>query len=450
MLSRSITYLLIALLLPIATIGQDSAPNTYSLKEVQEQALKNNALMKLAGMDEIIARKTVSSFAAIGMPQIGGTGSFNHFIDIPTSVVPADAFGPPSSGNSDEIIELQFGSKYTSSVGVVLNQLIFDGTYLVGLKAAKTFVQVQTQGKAKTEIEVKSLVTESYYTVLIAQENANILGKNLVAMKKTLSDSKELFAKGFIESEALDQIKLLTSNLEISHNTAKEQVKISKKLLLFQMGLKLDSNVELSEDLESLASVSAEAIVEDKFAFENHIDYKLASTQVTLMELNRKKEHFTYLPSLGGFFNNNQNAFRNEFNFFGKGSWYPTTMWGLNLSVPIFGGFGKSADIKIASLELEKAQIRQTQTGEGLILKEQSARLTYASALSLYLNQKDNLALAEKIRNKTEIKFKEGLASSMELTQAENQFFTTQGAYIQSVFSLLNANTELQKALGKF
>jgi len=468
-LHRSLTYLLLATLLPLFALGQDADTKTYSLKEAQDQAVKNNTQVKLAALDVNIASKTVQSVGANVFPQIGATGSLNNYIDIPTSVVPADAFGfpawfnqwivdvgestaiPPNlpSGSGGEFTELQFGSKYNSTIGLTVNQLIFDGAYIIGLKAAKSFVEVQTLTLSKTQIEVKSMVTEAYYAVLIAQQNVEILSRNLASTKTTFSESEELFSAGFIEKTALDQIKLLASNMEISYNTATEQLQISKKLLNYQMGLPLEEAISLSEELNSLADLSMGYSLDDPFNSENHIDYQMAQTQINLMELNKKKERFTYLPTVGGFFNYQRSAFSNELNFIG-GKWYPTMIWGLSLNVPIFGGFGQAANLKIAGLQLEKAQMQQTQISDGLKLREASARLAFTSALSLYLNQKENLELAESIREKTGIKFKEGLASSMELTQAENQFFSTQGAYVQSVFSLLNAKIDLEKVLGKF
>ena len=465
---RPFVFLLLATLLPLITLGQDLNTKTFSLKEAQDQAVKNNAQVQLALLDVGIAKQTVRNVTAIGMPQIGATGSFNHYIAIPTSVVPADAFGFPDwfnqwiddvaesttitpnypSGSDQEFSELQFGSKYSSSFGITVNQLIFDGSFIIGLRAAKSFVKVQNQALSRTETEVKLTLTRSYYGVLIAEQNAEILGKNLLSIQKTYEESKELLNNGFIEQIALDQVKLLVGNLEISHNTAKEQLEISGKLLNYQMGLPLGTEISLSEDLNSLASISSEFAVDNEFNLEEHLDFKMAQTQVQLMELNKKKEQFAYLPTLGGFFNHQRNAFRNEFDFM-SGNWYPTTLWGLSLNIPIFGGFGQAAQLRIAGMQLEKAQIRQSQISDRLKLSEASRKLAFTSAMSLYLNQKENLELAKTIREKTAIKFKEGLASSMELAQAENQFFSTQGAYVQSVFSLLNAKTELQKALGQ-
>jgi len=469
MLLRYISFLSAIALLPLLSFCQNEDLKAYSLKEAQDQAVKNNTQVKLMMVEISIAKETVKSVRAIGMPQVDATGTFNHFIDIPTSVVPADAFGfpdwfnqwvndvsqsttvtpnyPPSSG--EEFNAVQFGSKYTSSFGITYNQLLFDGSFIIGLQAARSFVDVQNQALSKTETEVKSLVTQAYYSVLIAEQNMEILQRNLESLQKTFTESKELLSAGFIEQIDLDQIKLLVANLEISHNTAIEQLEISKKLLKYQMGLPLDAGISLSDELSSLATMSADYVTDGTFNFETHIDYKIAQAQVRLLQLGKKAEQFRYLPTLGGFFNHQRSGYRNEFDF-GGGSWYPTTIWGLSLNIPIFGGFGQAANLNIAGLKLEQAELRQIQIIDGLKLNESSARLAFTAALSLYLNQKENLSLAETIRERTSVKFKEGLVSSMELTQAENQFFSTQGAYVQSVFSLLNARTELQKALGTF
>ena len=469
MLLRYVTYLSVATLLPLFALCQDTSLKAYSLKEAQAQAVKNNAQVKQVMLDVSIAEQTVRSVTAIGMPQVDATGTFNHFIDIPTSVVPADAFGFPDwfsqwidevaqstsvdpnypPGNGEEFNAVQFGSKYTSSFGITYNQLLFDGSFIIGIQAARSFVDVQTQALSKTETEVKSIATRSYYSVLIAEQNVDILNKNLGSIQKTYEESEAFLSAGFIEQIDLDQIKLLVANLEISYNTAVEQLEISKKLLKFQMGLPLDAKIALSDELSSLATISADHIIDGSFSFETHIDYRVAQAQVRLLQLGKKAEQFKYLPTLGGFFNHQRSGYRNEFDF-GSGSWYPTTIWGLSLNVPIFGGFGQAANLKIAGLKLEQAELRQAQVVDGLKLNESSARLAFTAALSLYLNQKENLSLAETIRERTGVKFKEGLVSSMELTQAENQFFSTQGAYVQSVFSLLNARTELQKALGTF
>jgi len=449
--------------------AQDNSTNSYSLKEAQAYAIINNYQVKSAVIDIGISHQTVKSLKAIAMPQIHGTGSILHYLDIPTSVVPSDAFGFPDwfdqwiddvalSTNinpnfpvtkNGEFRELQFGSKYSSSAGIALNQMIFDGSYLIALKAVKTLVQVKEQSLVKTEIGVKDLVAQAYHAVLVTEENIKILSANVNNVKKTLAHSEAAFKNGFMEETDVSQIKLMLSNLENSLRNAKQKASVSKNLLKFQMGLDVAVVIILTDDLEDLIIESNENTISGAFNTESHIDFKLARAQVTLMSINYKVEKSKSLPTISGFFNHQQNSFRNEFDFFDSGKWYPTTLWGLNLTVPIFGGFGKRANVQKAKLELEKSELMQTQVSQSLKLQMQSSKLEYSAATDHYQNQKQNLKLAETIRNKMVIKFQEGLASSMDLTQAENQFFNTQANYIQSVFRLVNAKSNLDKTAGQ-
>jgi len=466
---RRISIIIITTILFFNCKGQDSTNNAYSLKEAQTYAIKNNYQVQMASIEIGISQKTVSSLIALGMPQVEGSGSFQHFIDIPTSVVPADAFGFPNWFNqwindvsqSTTIYpnapatqeggfqELQFGSRYSSTAGINIRQLIFDGSYLVGLKGAKTFVQVNEQILVKTEIEIKALVAKAYYTVLVSHENVKITNTNVKNLRKTLKETEVLWINGFMEENDISQIKLMVANAESALINAKQQEKISRNILKFQMGLDISTKITPTDKLENLIIESLENAIKDEFSPEAHIDFQLARTQVTLMSLKQKAEKSKFLPTVDGFFNHQQNSFRNEFSFFDGGKWYPSTLWGLNISVPLFGGFGQKAVIQRASLELEKAEIQQSQVNQSLKLQMQTALMEYTAAIEHYENQKQNLDLAENIRDLTEIKFQQGVASSTDLTMAENQYSSTQSNYIQAMFRLLNAKSNLDKTAGQ-
>jgi len=462
-------FILIVILFVIDSKGQDSSGATYSLKEAQAYAIKNNLQIKMAAIDIGISQQTVKSLTAIGLPQIDGSGSFQHFLDIPTSVVPADAFGFPGWFNQwindisqntgtypnfppiqeGEFQELQFGSKYSSSVGINMQQLIFDGSYLIGLKAANTYVEVNEQTLVKTEIEVKNLVAQAYYSVLVSYENIKIITSNINSVKKTLNEAKEIEKNGLIEETDISQIELMLTNLKISLRNAKQQENISRNLLKFQMGMDISNKIILSNLLENLIAEAKENSIVENPSSESHIDFKLAQTQVTLMSLNHKAENSKYLPTLRGFFNHQQNSFRNEFNFFDGGQWYPSTLWGLNISVPIFGGFGQNAKLQKAKLDLEKAELLKSQVEQYLKLSIQSAKAEFATAIDHFENKELNLKLSKKINENTLIKFQEGMSTTLDLSLTENQLFNSQANYIQSIFRFLKAKSNLDKAIGQ-
>jgi len=176
----------------------------------------------------------------------------------------------------------------------------------------------------------------------------------------------------------------------------------------------------------------------------------LITTQEALTKLNVKKEKYSRLPSVGSFLNYSRNAFRNDFSFFGDGKWYPTTVWGISVKIPIFDGFGQTARIEQAKLDLEKVRNQKMQLSQRLKLLAATSKNEYNSAYERFTTEKENLELAEKIKNKSFIKYKEGVASSLDLIQAENQYLTTQGNYIQSIVQLLNAKADLDKVLNNY
>ncbi|HRN43149.1 MAG TPA: TolC family protein, partial [Vicingus sp.] len=157
---------------------------------------------------------------------------------------------------------------------------------------------------------------------------------------------------------------------------------------------------------------------------------------------------FAFAPSLAAFFNHQQQNMSNKFEVFSGGTWYPSTLWGLSLKLPIISGGMRLAKMGQAKLDYEKAVNTTKQVEQSIVLKVQQAKSNYTSAYSIYNNQKDGLRIAEKINNNSTKKYTEGLISSMELTQSQTQYLETEAKYIKSLLDLFNSTSELKKALG--
>ena len=427
--------------------SQNEERSVFSLADAREYAVKNNYNIKNANTDIKLSEKKVWETTSIGLPQINTQVNYQNFIDLPTSVVPAEAFGGPAG----EILELQFGTEQNAALSLSATQLLFDGTYIVGLQAAKTFVQFSKDQLRKTEIEVKDAVTRAYYLVLSAEENKNILKQSSNNLKKTLFETEQLYLNGFLEEQDVDQLRLVVSNTNNSINRSERQTEQAYMWLKLQMGMDAETTIQLSDSLETvLANTNSESLLNSSFELNSHIDFQLISTQEALTQLIVKKEKYTRLPSVGSFFSYSRNAFRNDFSFFGDGKWYPTTVWGLSIKIPVFDGFGQSARIEQAKLELEKVRNQKMQLSQNLRLIAITSKNEFNSAYERFKTEKENLELAEKIKNKSLIKYKEGLASSLDLIQTENQYLTTQGNYIQSIIQLLNAKADLDKVLNNY
>ncbi len=438
---------LILVLLPFITEAQENG-NSFSLKQAQEYALKNNYSILNASRDIDIAKKKVWETTAIGLPQVMAEAKIQNFIDIPTSLAPASAFNP--NAPADELAELQFGLNYNNSATISASQLIFDGSYIVGLQAAKTYKELSINTQKKTEQEVEDLVAQAYYTVLVAAENQKVLQENYESVESLLEGTKKTYKEGLIEEQTVDQLQLNLINLKNAVDQAKRQAEIAQNLLKFQMGLDISQPIELTDDLLLLIETGEEssAVLTQKFEFTSHIDYQLIQTNERLMKLNYRKEKYSFAPSLSAFFSHQQSNMSNDFDAFSGGKYYPTTLWGLSLKIPILTSGMRLAKMGQAKIEYEKAITTSKQVEQSLTLKAQTAQSTYNSAYDTYYNQQQSLALAKSIYDKMVKKFKEGTITSLELTQSQVQMLSTEGMYIKSILDLLNAKSALKKALG--
>lgn len=437
----------------------------YTLKEAQDYAVKNSYQAKTAMLNVGAAEKNIRAYIGTGLPQVNAEGKFQNYVDIPTTVIPnfigpavtgsliQNGLLPPSAADqppNPEFVEAQFGTKYNVSGGINASQLIFSGTYFVGLQAAKTYSLAAKQGLEKSENDIRELVAQAYHTVLVAKENEVILMQSKKNLEKTLYETSELYKNGFVEEMSVEQLQLILANVENAITSTRQQVETASQILKFQMGLPVEEKILLKDSLSTLIRVSAdESILAKNVDITNHPDFKLANTQERLMLLNKKAEKTKYLPTLVGFFNYQKSALRNEFNFTDRDEkWFPATLWGVSLQVPLFSGGNRYYTIGKAQLELEKTQLMKIQVEQGLKLQLQTARSEFLVAMNQYKTEKENLTLAEKIRNKTLIKYNQGIASSLELTQTENQYLATQGNYIRAMFQLLNSKVKMDKLMG--
>lgn len=422
---------------------------SFTLKEAQDFAVKNNYNVQNSAIDVEIAQKKVKENMSYGFPQISASADYNYFIALPTSLIPAEFF---PGGTPGEFIEIQFGLKQNLTAGVTLNQLIFDGRYFIGLQYAKLYEQLSTESLEKSGFNVKENVTQTYYNILVGEEALRILDSTLVILQKTLFETGELYKEGFMEKTDYDQLSLTVANIENSINSFQRQNEIGYQLLNFQMGIDLQQKVILTETLDQLIEkASASALADQQFNLEQHIDYRLISSQEKMKMLSVKNEQAAYYPSLNGFIFVQENAQRNEFNFPAPNEpWFLTSSTGISLKLPIFSSGYRKSRVDQAKLDLLKIQNTKEQVAEGLKLSIAQSRSEFKTALENYIREKQNVELSLEIYKKALTKYNEGIASSVELTQQHNQFFDSERKYFQTVFSLLDAKNKLDKALGNY
>lgn len=420
-------------------------PLAVSLEEAIQIAVDSSYVTRDAEFNLEKKEREVQEVIAIGLPQVNASAQFQNFLDIPVSLVPAEFFG----GEAGELSEVQFGVNYNLTGSITASQLIFDGTYFIGLQAAKTVVEFSRVLQSKAEQEIKVATAEAYYTTLLAQANFDILTNNVANLDKTLEETRALYENGLTEEQDVDQLELNRNKLIISRDNTQRILNISKQALLYIMGLSIDTQITLTDDIESLVALSnSPEYLQTEPDFYTHPDYLLARTNVELADLQIRGDKAMFYPSLSGFFTHQQVGQSNDFEFFESGApYFPTTVWGATLNVPIFSGFQRKRQLQQSEIAFDQSQMQLRQAEDGLKLDIIRTRSNYEGALKNWENQKRSFELAQRINKKTTIKYSEGVADSFELNISENQLLQEQTRYIQTALELLNAKKALDKAL---
>lgn len=443
---RKQLFLLLSVFLYTTMAFSQAESHSFSLEEAKAYAIKNGYTSQTAQLEVEKSKKKVNETIGTGLPQISGTGNYQRYLEVPLSLIPTEAFG----GNPGEFQEVFLGTKQQMGASIRADQLIFDGSYFVGLQAAKVYLELSKNDLAKSDIEVESMVTSAYGNVLVAEQNIEILKGNVKNLERSAFETGELFKNGFVEEQDKDQINLSLATVKNAHDNAVRLRDIAENQLKFVLGVDINSTLELTDDLKTVTSNStSEEYLSKDFNVESHIDYKIISTQERASELLLKQQRSTALPRLSAYYSLQTNAFSNEFDFLDNKRFYSGQLVGLNLNVPIFSGFSRSNRVQQAKIDYKKVSIAKKQVEQQLNIQAQNAKSEYTFALSQYNTTEENLALAQRIYNRTKIKYDEGISTSLDLTQANNQLLETQGNFINASFQLINAKSNLDKALNQ-
>lgn len=440
---RKITIILL-IIVPLLAISQEKN-NRFSLDEAIVYALEHNYSAINAGRDLIDAQKQKWETIASGLPQITGALSYQNQLKQPVTQIPAEFFG----GEPGTFQEVVFGQAQSANATATLKQQIFDGSYIVGVQATKAFLSYSQNNKEKTDLEVRKAVVEAYGNVLLAQESVAIFEKNKATLEKNLFETKKIFENGLGDEESVDQLQITLSSINNQLKNAQRLEKITLQMLNLMMGLPIETNTELTENLDVLTQKQIDlGLLERQFSMENNVDYKLLSNLNEQRYFEMKLAKSRALPTLNAFVNYGGTSFSDSFNFLRNGQqWFGSSILGVDLQIPIFSSLGRSATTQRAKIAYEKAKTQLTEAEEQIRLQLESAKSDYILSIEEYDTSKQNLALAERIENKNQIKYAEGLATSFELRQAQTQLYTSQQQYLQSMVNVINRKTELETVL---
>ena len=449
---KKLSFSLLFLIYSSAFFAQSIKP-TFSLSEAIQYAYDHNLNIKIAKENISDADAQIMERRAVGIPTINGTVSFQHYLKLPVSFLPEafEAFSidpvtgmlPPDYSN-----QVSFFLRNSFTAGLDLNALIFDGSYFTALKAAKAFKEYVGDELVAQERTVRDQVVAAYLPPLIVDENLKILKKNIANLEGMLAESKATYEAGFIEQLDVDRLELSLANLKTEVDNLIRQKELALNYLKFTMGYPVNESLSISDDLEGLLKFATDEDLSAPVNYLNRPEYRVAQTGMKLHEYNIKVNKDGYLPSVSGFVNYQYGYQGNS--FFGKdGFWVPTSVAGLQINVPIFDGWNKKAKIQRAKIAMEQDRKRISLLEQSIQLEVTNARTEYLTALERSQSQEKNLALAQKIFDTTQIKYRSGVGSSIEVTQAEQALYQTQQNFIQARYQLLVAKQKLDTVLGK-
>ncbi|WP_108423912.1 TolC family protein [Flagellimonas amoyensis] len=440
------TLITLLLLLPWLASAQDTI-HSFNMDEAIAYALEHNYSAINASRDIEDAQKQKWETIATGLPQISGAVSYQNQLKQPVSQIPAEFFG----GEPGTYQEVVFGQAQSMSATATLRQKIFDGSYIVGVQATKTFLDYSQNNKEKTELEVRKSVVEAYGNVLLAQESVLISERNKATLEKNLYETKRIFENGLGDEESVDQLQITLSSVDNQLKNARRLEKITLQMLNLMLGIPIDAPTVLTENLDDLTQKQIDlGLLDSEFNIANNIDYKLALNLNEQRALELKLAKSYALPTLNAFVNYGGNSFSNDFNFLSSGQqWFGSSILGVDLNIPIFSSLGRSATTQRAKIALEKAKTQFTEAQAQIRLQLESAKSDYILSIEQYGTSKENLDLAERIERKNQIKYEEGLATSFDLRQAQTQLYSTQQEYLQSMVDVINKKIELENILNQ-
>ena len=416
-------------------------------------AFSNNANIDNAELERLIADRDVSVTKTQGFPQINANAGYTNNFILQTTLIEAGSFpgagdgpgGPPS----DSLIELQFGIANQVQASVTVQQLIFDGSYFIGLKAARVYTDLAKKSLEQTKVATAEQVTKAYYTALVNQERQTLLNSNYQRLDTLLRETKLMFENGFAEKIDVGRIQVQFNNANTERKQNQRLTEVSYLLLKFQMGMPIDQNIALADKISDV-DFDFEQDAETDFIYTDRPEFAQVMINENLTKLDMQNNRIQYLPKLTASatygYNSGASKFSDLTNFGDR--WFDFGNWGLNLSLPIFDGLRKHHTIQKNKLQLQQLENQADFLKNQIDLEIVQARVNLQNNLETLEVQQENLDLAQEVFDVTKIKYQAGVGSNLEVTEAQNALQSAETNYYNALYSALIARVDLKKALG--
>jgi outer membrane protein len=457
----------------LMTRAQDQkAPQAFTLEQCVQYALDNSPTFKNSQIGEEIADARVKETRGIGLPQVSASVALQHNQKLPRFF---SQYNPDNGGFIDlssvpgiqpgDVVALQnfFQLKSAGNASLSINQILFNGSYLVGLQAASAYRELAYKTTNQTKEALTEQVSKAYYNVLINKDRIQLFDANIARIDSLLRTTKALFQNGFAEQIDVDRIQVTYNNLKASRDNFSHLQELGLYLLKFQMNYPSNDPIEVIGDLSSLKV--DESVLNNYSASWDYTarpDYQVLEANRKLSALNVKNRFAESLPSLNAFANlgystqspNIGGLFKTESSVpesaqIGPDKWYSFSSFGVSLNVPLFSGLQRSYRLQQAKLSLHQVENSMLNMKSAIDLQVKQSAISYQNALTNLKSQQENMTLAENVARVTKIKWEQGVGSNIEVINAESSLKEAQTNYYDSLYNALVAKVDLDKAYGK-
>jgi outer membrane protein TolC len=439
--------LVAATVTPRSASAQAAKANHYAfnIQQALDYAKANNVQVKNALLNVQAQKETNREITAAALPNIFGTGNVINNLNIPVTLLPGEITGQPAG----TFVPVRFGTKYNSTVGIQLQQTLFDGQVFVGLQARKTSVDFQLKNVEVTEELIKANIYKVYYQLVASKTQIQILDANIQRLEKLENDTRILYNNGFAEKLDEDKVSIQLTNLNTEKVKALNSIEIGYLGLKTLLGMPAKDTLELTDKITE-GQIEANILADTGFQYQDRKEYQYLELGKKLNEYNIKRYQLSYLPTLSMNAAYNKNAQRNTFDLFVKdGEWFTASFVAFNISIPIFSGFAKDAQVAKSKIDLRQTNNQLENLRNTIDNEVQQARINFNSAQNTLRFQKKNMELAEKVYNQTRKKYEIGTGSNIEISAAQTDLITAQNNYLSALYGAIVARIDYLKATGK-
>jgi outer membrane protein TolC len=419
---------------------QESNELKLSLIEAQNYALQHNKMVLTAKSDIQASKVALWETISAALPQVNASASFTDNLKLMTTLLPGEFFGQPGTK-----IPVTFGSQFNSSASLEASMLIFNAPLYIGIETTKLAQKLSQQSLEKSELDTKESVSSAYFLILVSEKSLDLLNGNIANLIETLKSTRAMYSAGMAEATDVDQMVSNVNMVENNRSSLERTIELNYNIMRFQLGVPATTKITLTETLDDLTNeINVEALISQDFDHTQNIDYKLIEGQELMSSLALKSQKASILPTLAGFYAYGTNGMGDKVSDL---RWFQNSMAGFSLSVPIISSGQRYAQIKRAQINFEKAKTTKDMVTEQLLLQEKQLRYNLVNANLQYQSQKENIEVSKRVYASMENKYKQGMASSLDLTQANDQYLQAENNYVSALMNLLQTKVALDKLL---